>query len=378
MTPQTVPAPSAPEEFKFRQLLESAPDAIVITDDQGIIQLINRRAEELFRYPRAELLGQPIECLIPQRFHQRHVHQRLGYVAAPRTRPMGSDMELYGARKGGAEFPVEVSLSPLQYDDDLLIISVIRDVTERKRTQETLARQAQELARSNAELEQFAYAASHDLQEPLRMVTSYVQLLARRYRGRLDADADEFIQYAVDGAARMKALIEDLLAYSRVSRQGQAFAPTDCNHMLREVLEDLCLIIKETRADIQSEPLPTVLADAAQLRQLLQNLISNALKFRGEAAPHVHISARRDQGRWLFAVKDNGIGIAPEHQKRIFVIFQRLHRGYSGTGIGLAICERIVERHGGRIWVESQVGQGATFYFTIPLMEEQDYVGRNQ
>ena len=254
-----------------------------------------------------------------------------------------------------------------------------------KQAEEALKQQAKELTRSNAELEQFAYVASHDLQEPLRMVTSYVQILAQDYEDRLDADADRYINYAVDGANRMKVLIDDLLEFSRVGSQGKPFEPTNCGDVMEQVISDLEEAIKESRGKVTWESLPTVMADATQLAQLLRNLVGNGIKFRGEAPPHVHVSAEfANSGaalgeaqettweEWLFSVCDNGIGIAPKHYKRIFQMFQRLHHRseYPGTGIGLAVCQKIVERHEGRIWVESEPGKGSTFYFTIPFRKE--------
>jgi PAS domain S-box-containing protein len=252
------------------------------------------------------------------------------------------------------------------------VLGIYEDITERKEMEAQLQQTLEDLRRSNTELEQFAYVASHDLQEPLRVVTSYLQLLVRRYRDRLDGDAVEFIDYAVDGAARMKRLIEDLLAYSRVGTRGGEFAPTDCAEVLGHVLNSLQLMIEEAGALVTHDPLPTVMADASQLEQLFQNLIGNAVKFRRPAPPRVHVSAERRANEWLFAVRDNGIGIEPQHRERIFAVFQRLHarEHYTGTGIGLAICKRVVERHGGNIWVESQPGQGATFFFTLPIHEE--------
>ena len=242
------------------------------------------------------------------------------------------------------------------------------EIEERKRAEEALKEKTEELARSNQDLEQFASVASHDLQEPLRMVTSYVQLLARRYQSRLDSDAEEFINFAVDGATRMHTLINDLLAYSRVGTGGKPFEPTNCETILQQSLDNLQVTMEESGAVVTYDSLPTVMADDLQLGQLFQNLIGNAIKFHGEEPPRVHVSARPEGDRWIFSVRDNGIGIAPEFTERIFIIFQRFHsrEEYPGTGIGLAVCKKIVECHGGRIWVESELGKGATFYFTLP------------
>ncbi|MCS6290730.1 MAG: hypothetical protein H8K10_17370 [Nitrospira sp.] len=236
-------------------------------------------------------------------------------------------------------------------------------VEARQKLEESVA----ELGRSNADLQQFAYVASHDLQEPLRMVSSYTQLLARRYKGKLDADADEFIAFAVDGANRMQRLIQDLLAYSRVNTGGRQFEPTAMETVLQAALDNLTNAVKESQAFITHDPLPAVMGDDKQLVQLFQNLLSNAVKFGGAQPPRIHISAKQADGEWLFSVRDHGIGIDPQYADRIFVIFQRLHtrEEYPGTGIGLAICKKIVERHGGRMWVESELGKGATFYFTM-------------
>ena len=243
-----------------------------------------------------------------------------------------------------------------------------RDITARKEAEEKLAEERNLLARSNAELEQFAYVASHDLQEPLRAVASCVQLLQKRYGDQLDARAGEFITHAVDGTKRMQALITDLLAFSRLGTHPHPFAPADCATVLEDALANLAVAIQESGAVVQHDPLPTVLADASQLAQVFQNLIGNAIKFRAERRPEIRVGARREAGEWRFAVSDNGIGIEPQYFERIFRVFQRLHtRVHSpGTGIGLAICKKIVERHGGRIWIESQPGQGSTFYFTLP------------
>lgn len=246
-----------------------------------------------------------------------------------------------------------------------------REVTERKRAEEALKHLAEDLRRSNAELEQFAYVASHDLQEPLRMVSSYMQLLKRRYQGKLDNDADEFIAFAVDGAARMQQLINDLLTFSRVGTRGRLMGLSSCEKILAEALMNLQVAIEESKATITHDPLPTVFCDQPQLVQVFQNLLGNSIKFRGQQASKIHISAKRAESEWIFSVCDNGIGLDPKFGERIFEIFQRLHSrtAYPGTGIGLAICKRIVQRHGGRIWVESKPGEGSTFYFTLPVKE---------
>lgn len=239
---------------------------------------------------------------------------------------------------------------------------------ERKRAQDSLAQKVEELARSNADLEQFAYVASHDLQEPLRMVAAYTQLLAERYRGQLDAQADKYINYAVDGAARMQSLIHDLLAFSRVGRQETELKDTDCDEVVLQAVSDLHTAILESGAVITRETLPWLKANQVQLKQVFQNLIGNAIKFRGTETPVIHISAQRQGAEWVFSVADNGIGISAESAEDVFIIFNRLHTRteYPGNGIGLAICRKIIERHGGRIEAVPHDGGGTIFRFTLP------------
>lgn len=363
-------------EAQLGWILEAVSEARLIVDRTGHIVFVNRLTEAWFGYPREELIGQTVEVLVPERHRGAHAEHRASFIYQPRPRPMGAGLELYARRKDGSEFPVDISLWPLEREGGLFILVAVRDMTEHKRLQAQLAgehheleKMVAELKRSNAELEQFAYVASHDLQEPLRMVTSYTQLLAKRYHGKLDADADEFIRYAVDGATRMQRLIRDLLTYSRVTTKGEVFERVDCKELLKGVLSNLRLAVEESRAVVTQGALPIVMADGAQLGQLLQNLIGNAIKFRSEEAPWVHVSAEHRNNEWLFSVRDNGIGIDPQYTERIFIIFQRLHNReeYPGTGIGLAVCKKIVERHGGHMWVKSELGKGATFYFTLPV-----------
>jgi PAS domain S-box-containing protein len=358
----------AKAEQKFRSLLEAAPDAIVISSESGRISLVNSQAETLTGYTRGQLIDQDIRLIVPDW----------------RVDPISPNEHL-ARRRDSTEFPVEISLRPLQTDEGLLMISAIRDVTERKRVDSEIrelnlslerrvaerTRELQEsnqaLRQSNEDLNQFAYATSHDLQEPLRMVVLYSQMLQENCGDKLDPSADQFISVITNGALRLERLLKDLLAYSQA---GSAIKPTievDSAQVLQEVLLNLQVSIDETSAIVLSRELPLVQADKTRLVQLFQNLIGNAIKYRSEIAPCIEVSAERIENAWVFAVRDNGIGIKPEYAEQIFGVFKRLHgTAYPGTGIGLAICQRIVELHGGRIWVESTPGCGSTFYFTLP------------
>lgn len=353
---------------RFRLAFEAAPTGLVMVDAQGLIVFANAELERLFGYRREELIGKPIELVVPAAAREAHRKHRSAYGDLPTSRMMGAGRDLNGLRKDGSEFPVEIGLNPSRSRGQLSVLAVIADITERKRTQEALVTKMWELQRSNEDLEQFAYVASHDLQEPLRMVVSYTTLLSERYRARLDEKADKFIRYAVEGATRMQRLVADLLAYSRVGSQGKPLKPVSAQAIVARTIEGMRAAIDEAGAELRCGPLPTVSADDIQLAQLFQNLIGNALKFHADRPPRISIGAKSVDGKWLFSIEDNGIGIEKEHSERIFQMFQRLHeRGkYEGSGIGLAIAKKIVERHRGRIWFESQPGIGSTFFFTMP------------
>ena len=372
-------------EMRYRNLVESARDVIFTVSQEGSITSLNPAFEKITGWSREEWLGKNFPPLVhPDDLPlTMDIYQRV--LKGEKPPPI---IETRILSKSGEYLNVEISITLLTQNGKTISgLGIARDITERKRMEEALhrahdelelrvrerteelRRRTEELARSNAELEQFAYVASHDLQEPLRMVSSFTQLLARRYRGKLDSDADEFIAYIVDGARRMQNLIEDLLTYSRIGRRGKPFRPTSLNSALDQALANLKVIIEENDAEITRDPLPDITADFGQMVQLFQNLIGNAIKFRKkEEPPRIRITSRKEKGEWLFSVSDNGIGISPEFKNRLFQIFQREHAAseYPGTGIGLVTCKKIVERHGGRIWAESRLGEGSTLRFTIP------------
>jgi light-regulated signal transduction histidine kinase (bacteriophytochrome) len=279
--------------------------------------------------------------------------------------------EIKYIRKDGSSLWAQVNAKPI-FDSDgkfMGIITILTDITKRREADEILRLKLEELTHSNAELEQFAYVSSHDLQEPLRMISSYLQLLQRRYEGNIDEKADKYIHFAVEGASRMQNLINDLLELSRVATRASEPEPTNCESVLNQVLANLETFIEGNEATVSHNPLPEVMADSTQLVQVFQNLIINGIKFHNEKPPKIHISSGKKDSDWVFSVKDNGIGINAKYSEKIFEVFKRLHNKekYPGTGIGLAVCKKIVERHGGRIWVESELGKGSTFYFTLPI-----------
>jgi PAS domain S-box-containing protein len=295
------------------------------------------------------------------------------YKAHKFNKPFKSEYRMLTSSGQVVWFRDEAVIVRDKNDKPLFLQGIMYDLTElmihRNHLEELVEKRTNELNRSNIDLQQFAYAASHDLQEPLRVIGGFVRLFAKRYKGKLDSQADEFIWHTVEGVKRMENLIKDLLAYSQIGTKGQDFKPSDCSLVIKEALANLQTAIGESNAKITCGVLPIVMADTSQLSRLFQNVIGNAIKFHGKKMPKIHVSAERKANEWVFSVKDNGIGIDPKDAGRIFIIFQRLHsrEEYPGTGIGLAICKRIVERHSGRIWVKSEPGKGSTFYFTIPV-----------
>ncbi|MBU1064085.1 PAS domain S-box protein [bacterium] len=343
-----------------RSLIEANFDSLVTISPEGKITDVNESTVKLTGVSREQLIGTDFCDYFTEPEKAREGYQQV------LSKDSIMNYQLTINNKSKQEL-VPVLYNASVYRDEAGnvqgVFAAARDITI---LNETMA----ELGRSNLELEQFAYFASHDLQEPLRMVVSYLQLLERRYKGKIDSDADEFIAYAVDGANRMGQLINDLLKFSRVGTESKPFESTDCTAVIDKVLANLEAAVKESGAVVTHDPLPVIMSDDVQLNELFQNLISNAIKFRGEPPPHVHISAKQAESEWIFSVRDDGIGIDPLYKDKIFVIFQRLQdKDYPGTGIGLAVCKKIVEYHGGRIWVESEHGKGATFYFTIPVKE---------
>ena len=350
-------------EMRFRAVAESAVEGIVSIEASGRIRYWNPGAERVFGLSASEAVGLPVSQVMPDEAIGR-------YMSPDADRGIGTRFETRGRRRDGSEVPLEISLSSWVTTQGVRSYTVIvRDITARKLAEEALEAKNDELARSNQELEQFAYVASHDLQEPLRMVSNYTQLLGRRYRDKLDGDAQEFIDFAVDGAKRMQELIHDLLQYARVGTRRKEFKPVPAARIVADALANLTSAIEDAHAELVVDPLPTLNCDATQMAQVFQNLVGNAVKFRRPGQrPVVRISATRADRAWTFTVQDNGIGIDRKYFDRIFQMFQRLHprTEYPGTGIGLSLCKKIVERHGGRMRVESEPGRGTTFSFTVP------------
>ena len=354
-------------ELLLSAIVDSSDDAIISKDLNGIITSWNKSAERLFGYTAAEAVGQPVATLLIPADRQEEEPEILSRL---RRGERVDHFETKRRRKDGTLLDISLTISPVKDARGNIVgaSKIARDITEQMRTREALRRANEHLAQSNADLEYFAYSASHDLQEPLRMVSAYSAMLRRKYGNKLDEKANEYLSYLTEGSARMERLLCDLRAFTHVSTHAGPAPTVDANTVLRETLVNLKVAIDESQAEVISGPLPTVYLHEFQLEQLFQNIIGNAIHYRSEAAPRINIKAEPDGDAWRFSIQDNGIGIAAEYREKIFGMFKRLHTAtdYSGSGMGLAICQRIVERVGGRIWVESQLGRGSTFFFTLP------------
>lgn len=360
---------------RMLSIFESAPNGMLVVRKNGVIAQANTLAESIFRYPEGGMVGISVEELVPQEHRSEHHIDREGYVKAPTKRMMGDRKDLYGVCLDGHKVPVEIGLNPIEGSYEQEIVATIVDISERKKYQRYIETRNNDLENSNRELQEFAFIASHDLREPLRKIIAFSRLLQGDDYGTFTEEGKEYSGYVVDAAERMRTLLDSLLSYSRVTSMANSFEMTDLNALIEDVCADLQLMLEENQAHISVSSLMSVEVDASQMRQVMQNLIGNAIKYRqADQTPDVVITGEKQKNMYLLTIKDNGIGFENEYAEQIFEVFKRLHgrEQYPGTGMGLAICRKIILRHHGRIWAESEQGKGSTFYIELPLTRQKE------
>ncbi|SBS24682.1 Phytochrome-like protein cph1 [Marinomonas spartinae] len=360
---------------RMQSIFESAPNGMLVVRKDGTIAQANTLAESIFRYPEGGMVGLSVEGLVPKEHRPQHHVDRNNYVKAPTKRMMGDRKDLYGVCLDGHKVPVEIGLNPIEGSFDQEIVATIVDISERKQYQRFIESRNNELENSNRELQEFAFIASHDLREPLRKIIAFSRLLQGEDYGTFTAEGKEYSGYVVDAAERMRTLLDSLLSYSRVTSMANSFEKTDLNALIEEVCADLQLTLEESQAEITVSPLMSIEVDASQMRQVMQNLIGNAIKYRQpDQVPKIVISGEQQESKYLLTIQDNGIGFESEYAEQIFEVFKRLHGRdqYPGTGMGLAICRKIILRHQGRIWADSLKGEGSIFYIELPLIRQEE------
>lgn len=350
-------------EQKFKSLLDAAPDAVIIVDNKGIIQMVNLQTEQLFGYRREDIVGKEVEMLIPPELAGKHVQHRAAYASAPKVRSMGSGLELHAIRKDGTSFPVEISLSPLETEEGMLISAAVRDISERKRLEA-------ELRKTTEEIEAFTYSVSHDLRAPLRGIIGYTTILEEDYASHLDDEGKRITAAIISNTQKMGHLIDDLLAFSRLNKQELAKTTIETSELVNQIIENIIHSQPEKQIHWELGELPEIKADLNTIRQVWINLLQNAVKYSGKKSlQQIQISGKKENDRIVFKVSDNGVGFDPRYSHKLFKVFQRLHADeeFEGTGVGLALVHKIIQRHGGTVWAESTPGEGASFYFSLPV-----------